>query len=367
MSDGPGYLAESPERVAGQRLVWRGELEPARVSFERMRALAEERGELGSYAWAQLHLCELELRIGDCVAAARLLDELSQTSEGQLFVFPVLERCHALLAAGRGLVKEAESWTRETIARAEAVGAQWDWLEALRARGLAALLAHDPATAAKSLVTVWEHTLREGVDEPGAFPVAPELVESLTEIGELGEAQAVVKRLRRLAEQQKHPWGLAAAARCAATAELASGYADDAASLLWQAGEEYGRLGFGFDRARCLLALGRSQRRFRQWRAARETLELAIVAFGELDADGWVQRARSELERVGGRRPAADGELTPSERRVVELAAHGLSNKEIAATLYVAVNTVEVHLARAYAKLGVRSRAQLAKRLAASS
>jgi DNA-binding NarL/FixJ family response regulator len=47
------------------------------------------------------------------------------------------------------------------------------------------------------------------------------------------------------------------------------------------------------------------------------------------------------------------------------LAAEGLSNKEIAAALYVTVNTVEVHLARAYPKLGVRSRAQLARRLAA--
>ena len=77
-----------------------------------------------------------------------------------------------------------------------------------------------------------------------------------------------------------------------------------------------------------------------------------------------MQRARSELERVGGRR-RADGKLTPSEQRVAELAAQGLSNKEIAAALYVTVNTVEVHLARAYPKLGVRSRSQLAKRLAA--
>jgi DNA-binding CsgD family transcriptional regulator len=67
---------------------------------------------------------------------------------------------------------------------------------------------------------------------------------------------------------------------------------------------------------------------------------------------------------VPGRRPATDGELTPTERRVVELAAGGLANKQIAATLFVTVHTVEVHLAHAYAKLGVRSRGQLAARLA---
>jgi DNA-binding CsgD family transcriptional regulator len=364
VSDRAVYLAQSPERVAGQRLVWRGELEQARASFERLLAVAEERGELGSFAWARLHLCELELRIGNWAAAARVLDEWAQTSEGELLVTPALERCRALLAAGRGLPDEAERWAQEAITKAEAAGTQWDWLEGLRARGIAAVLAHDPARAADNLRMVWEHTLREGVDEPGAFPVAPELVEALTEIGEPQAAQTVASRLSRLADQQEHPWGLVTAARCTAIQELASGYDADAADLLAEAAEGYGGLGLRFERARCLLALGRSQRRFKQWRAARETLELAIAAFDALGSEGWRDRARSELERVGGRRRAG-GELTPSERRVVELAAQGLSNKEIAATLYVTVNTVEVHLARAYAKLGVRSRGQLAQRLAA--
>ena len=82
-----------------------------------------------------------------------------------------------------------------------------------------------------------------------------------------------------------------------------------------------------------------------------------------MGSPGWAERARSELARVGGRRRQEPGELTPAERRVVELAADGLSNKEIAQTLFVAVRTVEVHLKHAYAKLGIRSRSQLARRL----
>jgi DNA-binding NarL/FixJ family response regulator len=66
---------------------------------------------------------------------------------------------------------------------------------------------------------------------------------------------------------------------------------------------------------------------------------------------------------VGGRRPSGEGELTPAERRVAELAADGLSNKEIARDLVVTVRTVEEHLKNVYAKLGVRSRTQLARRL----
>jgi DNA-binding CsgD family transcriptional regulator len=84
----------------------------------------------------------------------------------------------------------------------------------------------------------------------------------------------------------------------------------------------------------------------------------------QLGSSGWAQRAQEELARVGGRIPGAPGALTPTEHDVVQLAAHGLTNKEIARHLSIAVHTVEVHLSRAYVKLGVRSRSQLAAQLA---
>jgi DNA-binding NarL/FixJ family response regulator len=274
------------------------------------------------------------------------------------------ERCRALLAAGRGLPGEAERWAAGALARAEATGSQWERLEALRARGIAALLAHDPARAAASLGAVWADTRREGVDEPGVFPVAPELVEALVELGERDEAEGVTDRLRELAGRQEHPWALASAKRCAALVRLASDSHDDqAAAQLADAAGDYLRLGLAFDHARSLLSLGRAQRRFRKWGAARDTLEAAAAAFDALGSPGWADASRSELARVGARRPTPSGELTQAERRAAELAATGLSNKEIAQSLYVTVHTVEVHLSRAYAKLGVRSRTQLAGRL----
>src|SRR5207248_10940900 len=114
----------------------------------------------------------------------------------------------ALLAAGLGRVEEAEARAARVIELCEARGLRWNLLEALRARGLAALLAHEPARAAESLAAVWDHTEREGVEEPAEFPVAPDLVEALLELGELDRAKSVIERLRRLAEQQQHPWGL---------------------------------------------------------------------------------------------------------------------------------------------------------------
>ncbi len=96
---------------------------------------------------------------------------------------------------------------------------------------------------------------------------------------------------------------------------------------------------------------------------ARSTLERAASAFEALGSPGWAADARSELTRVGARRPTSPGLLTATERRVAGLAVDGLSNKEIARTLVVTVNTVEFHLRNIYAKLGIRSRMHLAARL----
>jgi DNA-binding CsgD family transcriptional regulator len=140
------------------------------------------------------------------------------------------------------------------------------------------------------------------------------------------------------------------------------------AALLEDATGDFERLELRFDAARCQLALGRALRRAKRWRGAREGLEAAITGFAALGSNGWADRARAELARVGARRPrTVVDELTPSEQQVAELAAEGLPNKQIASTLYVTVNTVEVHLAHAYAKLGVHSRSHLAKALSARS
>ncbi len=356
------HIATSPERVVGQQLVWRGEVDRARTILTRLQAAADEQGDPTSYALARLHLCELELRAGDWDAAARLLEEWGDPSERELLVPPMYERCRALLAAGRGSSEEAEAWATEAIALAVATESRWDELEALRARGIAALMARGPGAALESLWPVWEHTVRERVDEPGVFPVAPELVEALAEQDEIDAAQGVTRRLRELAVEQNHPWGLATAQRCEALVALsANAYTDSEAAGLVRAAAAYRELGLRFDAARCLLTLGRFQRRSRKWGAARDSLGQAVDAFETLGSTGWAEQARSEDSRVGGRRAGAGGDLTPTERRIATLAASGLSNKEIAHKLFVTVHTVEVHLSRVYAKLGVRSRGQLAR------
>ena len=127
--------------------------------------------------------------------------------------------------------------------------------------------------------------------------------------------------------------------------------------------EEQRRVPQPLELARTLLAKGQVERRARQKSAARQTLQQALGIFEELGAPLWAARARAELARIGGRAPAGDG-LTATERRIAELVAEGKTNKEVAAILVVAERTVESALTQIYRKLDVRSRTELARKLA---
>jgi DNA-binding NarL/FixJ family response regulator len=115
-----------------------------------------------------------------------------------------------------------------------------------------------------------------------------------------------------------------------------------------------------FVRARTRLALASALRRARSKRRARQLLEQAVADFEDLGAWSFAARARGETARISGRAPAG-GVLTVTEQRVAELVAEGRSNREVAQALVVTPRTVEAHLTRIYAKLGLRSRAELAR------
>ena len=187
-------------------------------------SLADERGESRSYLALLSQLCEIELRAGELDAATQLLGEWEQSSSDR-FIAPVYERCRSFVAVYRGRPDEAKQWAADVIARSETLGKGWDLLEGLRARGIAELFEGELEQAASSLRRVWEYTMREGIEDPGAFPVAPELVEALLEMRELEEARAVTERLTRLSSEQEHPWGArdGAALRGVAPARVGAG------------------------------------------------------------------------------------------------------------------------------------------------
>ena len=121
-----------------------------------------------------------------------------------------------------------------------------------------------------------------------------------------------------------------------------------------------------FELARTLLALGTVQRRVQQKRAARESLQLAGDLFERLGARVWLEKARSEQRRIGGR-TASDDQLSETERQIVELVVAGRRNSEVAAELSLSTNTVAWNLSKVYRKLGVSSRTELAARMASAS
>jgi DNA-binding CsgD family transcriptional regulator len=120
-----------------------------------------------------------------------------------------------------------------------------------------------------------------------------------------------------------------------------------------------------FELARTQLIAGEIRRRSRQRRLATEALTDARDGFERLGAQLWAHRCEGELDRLAGRIGTSTDALTDAEQRVAQLAAEGHTTREIAATMFAGVRTVEAHLSSVYRKLGVRSRVELARRLSA--
>ena len=196
------------------------------------------------------------------------------------------------------------------------------------------------------------------VRHPGRFKLAGDQVEAALALGDVDRAQAVVERLDEAARIAPTPWVVAVGARSAALVAAARGDMDGAHRPADAAIEAHDSLPMPFERGRTLLAKGRIHRRRKEKRLADEALREALACFESLGAPDWVAITKAELGRVG-RRPHAPTDLTDTERRVAELAATGLTTREIAERAFLAPKTVGNVLGRVYEKLGIHSRAEL--------
>ena len=158
----------------------------------------------------------------------------------------------------------------------------------------------------------------------------------------------------------------AAALRCEGALAAARGDRVAALTALDAAIEQHARTSLPFEAARTAMVRGVVERRGRQKRTARASLEEAIDTFESLGAPLWAARAREELARAGGGREGATT-LTPTEERIARLVGEGRTNREVADALFVSVKTVEANLTRIFHKLGVRSRADLIRREAGAA
>jgi DNA-binding NarL/FixJ family response regulator len=141
---------------------------------------------------------------------------------------------------------------------------------------------------------------------------------------------------------------------------------DAAESLYREAIERLGRTRLAPELARAHLLYGEWLRRQHRRLDARNELRIAHEMFTGIGMEAFAERARVELEATGerARRPTVHtiDQLTPQEAHVARLAVHGDTNREIAAQLFISPSTVEYHLRKAFRKLGVKSRTQLAQR-----
>jgi DNA-binding CsgD family transcriptional regulator/sugar phosphate isomerase/epimerase len=186
----------------------------------------------------------------------------------------------------------------------------------------------------------------------------PDAVEAMVALSRFEDAEPLIEALERNGSQLDRAWMLAVGARCRSMLLAARGDVVAAEHVAHQAMTEHQRLPMPFERARTQLLLGQLQRRQRRKEAAAATLHEALRAFEGMGTPLWAERARAELARTKVS-PAHDPGLTPTERRVAELAASGMTNRDVAAALFISTKTVEHNLARVYRKLGIHSRAEL--------
>jgi DNA-binding CsgD family transcriptional regulator len=331
----------------------------------------EESYELGvalGDSWRVVHLgflAELELRTGNWESAravARACEEL-----GPQFGLRSTEAWAAasttLVEAHFGNVDAAAEAGERAAHHALPIGHHWTLSRSELALGLLHLSAGQAAGALDHLLPLLEERSGLRLHRSLVARTLSNAIEALLGTGRFADATSAATRLEKHARAMRVPSAIAAAARCRALVLAEEGDVGAARASLERAHAEHARLHEPFELARTYLAQGSVERRAKQKAAARAALGRAEVIFDELGARLWLERTRRELARTGITR-SLDRELTPTERRVAELAAAGAQNKEIAGALFVSVKTVEANLSRVYAKLGVRSRVDLAPRLA---
>lgn len=332
----------------------------ARILLKRALALTEGRDE-SLRAPLLFHLAEIEYWTGDWLLAAVYTHECERSvvHSGHASYARLHLVANAMLSYGKGRLDEAREFARRAVAISTAIGD-----EAYRRRSLAILGATELVAGRAHEANRHFEEIRSGGNHQayrGVVRSEGDEIEALLAAGQAVEAEAVVARL----ETFDDPWQRAIGARSRGLIAAASGKTSDASEQFERALGSHGDLGMPLEHGRTLLAFGSLLRRSKQKRAARERLMEAAEAFQKLGSTVWADRAMAELSRVAPS-PAADT-LTPTEERIAALVATGMPNKEVAAELFLSVKTVEANLSRIYGKLGVRSRGELAARMASQS
>jgi DNA-binding CsgD family transcriptional regulator len=353
-------FSNSSTAAYAHRLIFRDDPDRARAILE--GKLAELTSE-PLRASAELDLLVLEWLCGnwrqalDHAAEAR---ELAEQVDEDLLLARVLQ-CAAQLDLDLGRSEEARAEAERALGISRALSDEITAIESLAVLGQLELVLGNVQRAVQLLDELPSRLVSLGWNDPSS-PVWADTIEALIAVRETTRARACLEQFEERARRANR-LSVCRVTRCRGLLAATEGDFPAAFAAFDDALAGLASLPYPFERGRTLLSLGQVRRQARQKRASRAALEDALAVFERLGARLWAEKAGSELRRISGRRPGAH-QLTETEERVASLAASGLANKEIAASLFMSVHTVEAHLTRVYRKLGIKSRTALAHKLA---
>ena len=332
-----------------------------RAELARLESAGNESWQIG----VLLRIADVELRAGNWAEASRLARRCHAiaTSGGTGQEQTVAAMIHGLVQAHLGSLDEAVAAATVALELALAGGDRQYEARSRAVLGFVELSRGDAEAALAHLSPAGAELRHADVGELSIAHVVQNEIEALVAVGRLDFADDVIGFVEEKGRPTHRSWHEAVSARGRALVASARGDADEARAQLERALAAHERLPQPFELGRTLLAQGSIERRAKRRAEARSALTRALELFDQLGAPLWAEKAAQELARIPGRAPDR-GELSETERRVADLVASGLSNREVAAKLFVTVRTVEGNLTRVYSKLGVRSRTELASQLA---
>jgi DNA-binding CsgD family transcriptional regulator/tetratricopeptide (TPR) repeat protein len=345
-------------------LSWVGQLDEASQQMADVRRRCVERGAEIDLIFVAMFTAQIEIWRGRFDDAARVAEETLERAQqlGGGHMRIIAKSMQSAVTAYAGKQDETREIARKAIDLARRCGSPRlaDW--ASISLGFLEVSLGNYEQALQTLRPLIARFAKVPGTEIIAVGYLPDAVETMIALGGASEALPMIEALETNGRMVDRPWMLAMGARCRSLWLSAQGDVAAAAEMAEQALIHHDRLPMPFERARTLLLLGQLQRRQRKKEAVRATLTEALQTFEALGTPLWAERARAELARVSTA-PGSNLGLTPAEQRVAELAASGLTTKDVAAALFISPKTVETNLSRIYRKLDIKSRAELGRLL----